>query len=728
MIINIIPIIIPIIILLVISSILLTKNYLKVKKTEKKLQDTIKLLYTTQKQTNTGSWLSDLSNEKTFWTNEVYRIHGLQPKITKEDMSPYIQKSLQCYDKEKQDEILSKFSLCKEKGISYEGIYKFTDFKGKQKWVKTGAEPIIKNEKIISILGYLKDVTQEVSDKNELLKAKKIAEDKEARFRHLFENNPVALIEEDLSVFEALLSTIPLTVNMENYLDKNPSFIVKCASKINFLQINKSALKVFGYNTREELIKHLASSFNEKSFETIRRFVLSRRRNEKSFIEETEYKRKDGSIINAIIHIFSFNELSKCIIAIIDISKQKQTEIELATKYKELQTSQEKLRTANKELIIAKEQAEESDHLKSMFIQNMSHEIRTPMNGIIGFSSLLSTAPTENEFNQYVKIIQNSSNQLLRIIDDILEISKLGTNQVKSIEEKINLNELLLDLFSIFEPKAKDKKLSLYLKTELSDLDSNIITDSCKLHKILSNLLENALKFTNIGFVEFGYSIHQRNLELFVKDTGIGVNQDKQQIIFKRFIQEDKDVSVKTGGLGLGLAIAKENAELLGGKIGLISTKNKGSNFIVSIPFKPVNPDLIHEKINISDKKYETQVLIAEDEDVNYTFLETLIEKKFGHEYKVLHAKNGQEAVDICKNTNIALVLMDIKMPVMNGIDATKEIKKFNPSIQIIAQTAYSTNEDKEIAFSVGCDDFISKPINPANFITILNKHIHQLL
>ncbi len=728
MITNLIFIILPILVLLVISSILLTMNFIKVKRTEKKLQDTIKLLYTTQKQTNTGSWLSDLSNNKTFWTNEVYRIHGLKPKITKEDLAPYIQKSLHCYDKEKQKELLSKFNLCKEKGIPFEGIYKFTDFKGKQKWIKTGAEPITKNNNIISILGYIKDVTQEINDKNELLKAKKIAEEKEAKFRHLFENNPVALIEEDLSVFEALLSTIPKTINLEKYLNKNPSFIIKCTSKIKFLQINKSALKVFGYESPIELINQLASSFNEKSFETIRKFVLSRRKNEKSFIEETEYIKKDGSIINAIIHIFSFNEQSKCIVAIIDISQLKQTEFKLAAKFKELQTSEEKLRATNEELIVAKNRAEESDHLKSMFIQNMSHEIRTPMNGIIGFSSLLSTAPNETQFNQYVKVIQNSCNQLLRIIDDILEISKLGTKQVKLLEEEINLNELLLDLFSIFEPKAKEKNLSLYLKKELSDLNSNIITDSSKLHKILSNLLENALKFTNTGYVEFGYSIHNKNLNLYVKDSGIGINLDKQKIIFKRFSQEDKDVSVKKGGLGLGLAIAKENAELLGGEIQLISAKNAGSNFIVSIPFKPLNPELIPKEIQLTDTDYETQVLIAEDEEINYLFLETLIEKRFGHEYKILHAKNGQEAVDICKNKKISIVLMDIKMPVMNGFDATKEIKKFNPSIHIIAQTAYSTNEDREIAFSVGCDDFISKPINPSNFITILNKHIHQVL
>ncbi len=721
-----IDIITPIFLILVLTVVFLLRNIFLNKKTSKYLQNTIKLLSTSQKQTVTGSWISDMVHNKTFWTDEVYRIHGLKVEKNEADIEPYIQRSLSCYDESRHQEILSKFNQCKEHGIPYEGIYKFTDFNGLQKWVKTGAEPVRKNNKIVSILGYIRDVTKEVNDTKELIHAKKIAEENEARYRLLFENNPVALLEEDLTALKKILKAQPQS-NDENFLQSNPSFVESCACSIKAKRINIATLDLFGFDSKDDFLANFQITFTQKSMETLLRFLLSLNKKETFFMEETELRKKDGSILNVIIHIFTYENNKKSIFAITDISKLKNTQIELASKYMELQASEEELRTANEELILAKEKAEESNRLKTMFIQNMSHEIRTPMNGIIGFSSLLSESDSKSQLNQYIKIIQNSSNQLLRIINDILEISRLGTHQVQLLEEEVNLNELLLELFSIFDTKAKEKDLSLYLKKGLSDKDSIIITDSSKLHKTLSNLLENALKFTNKGYVEFGYAIDNNNLKIFVTDTGIGVNKDKQEIIFERFSQENKDTSVKTGGLGLGLAIAKENVEILGGNISLKSEKNVGSTFFVSIPFKPVYYNILPTESKHDELQDKTQVLIAEDEEINYLFLETLIENQLGKEYIILHAKNGKEAVEICRNKDISIVLMDLKMPVMDGYDATKEIKKIKPYIHIIAQTAYSSNIDREKALSVGCDDFISKPISPQIFIDIMNKHIHLI-
>ena len=248
----------------------------------------------------------------------------------------------------------------------------------------------------------------------------------------------------------------------------------------------------------------------------------------------------------------------------------------------------EELRQTNEELLKAKEAAEKSNHLKTVFLNNLSHEIRTPMNGIIGFSELLNNPDTTSEKRKYyVEIIVNSSRQLLRIIDDILEISQLETKQIQLNRSEFSLNKLLSELFEIYNLESKEQKISLFLKKELSDTESNINTDKSKLLKVLSNLIDNALKYTCEGFVEFGYYKESNNIILFVRDTGIGISPENHDKIFHRFVQEDKKMSEKVGGLGIGLSIAKENAQLIGGDITLKSEKGKGSTFFVTIPHTP---------------------------------------------------------------------------------------------------------------------------------------------
>ncbi|MDX1829687.1 MAG: PAS domain S-box protein [Lutibacter sp.] len=377
-----------------------------------------------------------------------------------------------------------------------------------------------------------------------------------------------------------------------------------------------------------------------------------------------------------------------------------------------------------KELIKAKEKAEESSRLKSEFLHNMSHEIRTPMNGILGFSELLGSPnlPAEKQ-KHYITIIQNSGKLLLRIIDDILEISRLGTKQVKVINEPVCLNNLLVELFSIFDNKAKENRTPLYLKNSLSDKESIIETDITKLHKIICNLLENAIKYTNEGYIELGYYLENDNLKIYVKDTGIGILSSKLKIIFGRFTQaNDHPLSSNASGLGLGLSIAKENAELLGGTLEVISKVMKGSEFILTLPYEPISKK-IKKEITTNLKRKKCKVLIAEDEEVNVLYLETII-----HAFAdctIIHAKNGKEAVDIIKqDKTINIILMDLKMPVMNGFEATKEIKKIRPNAIIIAQTAYSTNNEKEKALEYGCSEFISKPIDKEKIKTVLKKYI----
>tara|TARA_R110001583_G_scaffold35585_1_gene118156 strand:- start:6247 stop:8628 length:2382 start_codon:yes stop_codon:yes gene_type:complete len=378
------------------------------------------------------------------------------------------------------------------------------------------------------------------------------------------------------------------------------------------------------------------------------------------------------------------------------------------------------------QLQIAKDKAEESDRLKTEFLNNMSHEIRTPMNGILGFSNLLANPELTNEKREvFVSIIQNSGSQLLQIIDDILEISRLGTKQVKVLNEEVCLNDVLFELFSVFDIKAKENKTPLYLKKELSDKKSTILTDKTKLNKIVSNLLENALKFTSEGFVEMGYQLLHNELKIYVKDTGIGIDKNKQQLIFERFSQAEKELSKNTGGLGLGLSIAKENAELLGGEIIVESIKGKGTTFYINIPYNPVFKN-IETGSEIIEPKYT--LLIVEDEEINYLHLETLLVAILKLDCLILHAKNGKEAVEICKNnTTIDLIFMDIKMPIMDGYEATKKIRKFLPNIPIIAQTAYSTKEEEKEAIEAGCTYFISKPINKDSLINVIQNQLKEI-
>jgi len=264
----------------------------------------------------------------------------------------------------------------------------------------------------------------------------------------------------------------------------------------------------------------------------------------------------------------------------------------------------------------------------------------------------------------------------------------------------------------------------LYLIKGLSDKQSTIISDKIKLNKILSNLLENALKFTSNGFIEFGYDLKKNNeiqeLEIYIRDTGIGIKEEYHEKIFERFTQAEKDLTKKVGGLGLGLSIAKENTELIGGKISVKSIEKSGATFYVTIPFVPVYSDLINVE---SKDKY--RILIAEDEEVNFMYLETILNDTMKLNCDIIHSKNGQEAVEFCeKNSNIDIILMDLKMPVLNGFKATSQIKELSPDLPIIAQTAYSTAEDKKKAINAGCDAFISKPINKEILYEVLNKYL----
>jgi len=402
---------------------------------------------------------------------------------------------------------------------------------------------------------------------------------------------------------------------------------------------------------------------------------------------------------------------------------------ELQTVNEELISTTEILKDNYAEIEEAKEKAEESERLKTAFLQNMSHEIRTPMNAITGFSSMLNKPGlTEEKRKSFISIINNSSAQLLSIVTDILTISSIDTNQEKVNITQVSINDIIVDLLSIFKPQANNQNISLYIKQQLVDKHSEIYTDSTKLTQIMTNLLTNSLKFTHEGFIEFGYTLRQAHgliesviepevtehsqsieIQFYVKDTGIGIKPELQEKIFERFRQADLSINKKYGGTGLGLSISKGFVEILGGKIWVESEPDKGATFYFTIPYNPVNKTDLEFSIHKQNETLAT-ILIAEDEEFNFLLIEELL---LDMNFKLIHTKDGRETIEFCKdNKEVDLILMDIKMPVMDGYNAALVIKTFRPNLPIIAQTAYALKNEIENFGGQAFDDYITKPID----------------
>jgi signal transduction histidine kinase/ActR/RegA family two-component response regulator len=403
---------------------------------------------------------------------------------------------------------------------------------------------------------------------------------------------------------------------------------------------------------------------------------------------------------------------------------------ELIIANKELVNQSELNKKQAAELILAKEHAEKADHLKSAFLANMSHEIRTPMNGILGFANLLKTPNlSEEEQQEYIEIIEHSGKRMLNIINDIMSISKIEAGLMEVFLEDSNINKQIEYIYTFFKPQTEAKSIALSFKNSLPEKDAVLKTDREKLYAILTNLVKNAIKYSEKGSIELGYTKNGTQLEFYVKDTGIGIDKDWQAAVFERFVQADISDEKAFQGAGLGLAISKAYVEMLGGKLWLKSEKGIGSTFYFTLPYDPETKAVKESEIDTTAKELETplkklKILIVDDDQTSRKLLGAILEQL---SRETLYAKNGLEAVSVYRdNQDIDLTLMDMKMPIMDGYEATRQIRQINKKTLIIAQTAFALEGDEKKAIKVGCNHHITKPINKAGLLALIQKYFDK--
>jgi signal transduction histidine kinase/CheY-like chemotaxis protein len=390
------------------------------------------------------------------------------------------------------------------------------------------------------------------------------------------------------------------------------------------------------------------------------------------------------------------------------------------------------LSARNYELKSALRKLEDGKQLSSMFLNNLTHEVRTPLNVILGFSKLLYDENLSLEVRQnYLDIINKKGYNLLHLINDILTTSQIDSGELEINRTSCNINKLLSDLYKSLSNDERAKKnaaLSINFVQSQSDSRSIVITDPIRLEQVLWNLLDNALKFTEMGSIEFGYRIDGTQIVFFVTDTGIGIEKENIDKVFERFckIVANNNPTLYSG-TGLGLSIAKELVGLLDGKVWVESEPGKGTSFYLTIPYIPVKSNftghfsksfLANNSLNLKGKI----ILVVEDDFISYQLIETLLEKS---EAKLIHVKNGEDAVEVAKLTaNLDLILMDMQLPFLSGYEASAQIKAIMPHVPIVAQTAHAMNDDKVRCLEAGCDGYIPKPIDPDEFMLTIGRFL----
>jgi len=541
------------------------------------------------------------------------------------------------------------------------------------KWFEVTVDPILdEGNNLTGAVHIVADITERKLAEKELIQS-------EAKFRSIFDKSPVGSVIVGLDK-----SFIRCNAAFCNYLNyKENELIGKKISDVTFPEDTD-----FGMKEMEQIVNGEIEST----------------------IIQKRYLRKDGGIVWCEVKISLVrDENNKPLFflpVIQDITTRKQAE---------------------QDLIKAKEKAEESERLKSAFLANMSHEIRTPMNGILGFAWLLKQPLLSGEEQQeYISLIEKSGTRMLNIINDVVNISKVESGLMNVSLSVTDINEQIDYIYNFFRPEAKQKGIHISVKNSLPAKEAFINTDKEKVYAILTNLVKNAIKFTSEGSIELGCDKKDNELEFYVKDSGIGIPQEQKEIIFERFRQGSELLSRKYEGAGLGLSISKAYVEMLGGKIWVESEYGKGTVFYFTIPYlaaegKPFIKN-VAQPDNSENKLKNLKILIADDDEISEILIKTVV-KTFAKE--IINARTGIEAVEACRNNpDIDLVLIDVKMPEMDGYEATRKIRQFNNDVVIIVQTAFGLSGDKEKAIAAGCNDYILKPINKDDLRKLVKKHL----
>lgn len=511
---------------------------------------------------------------------------------------------------------------------------------------------------------------------------------------------------------------------------------------LKFLQVNKAFLLLTGYPENKILelnLKDFISSGGEGDESLFRDSILS----EKGIQSDCSLKTMDGKSVPVTISMaYLKDETGKdeSIMAMIKDITEYKTVLQELTLHKEhfedlVDQRTKELAEINTMLQAAKEKAEASDKLKSAFLSNMSHEIRTPMNAILGFSQLLrdSELPPQT-ISDYIDIIALKGNLLLNIINDIIDISKVEAGEMEIHKSAFYVDEMMEELFTSYSKLIESGKKShidlRLLKPPIPD-GHLLFSDPFRLRQVISNLLDNAIKFTDQGFIHMGYSIvkvdSEERIRFFVKDSGIGILRENVEIIFRRFQQVAQSQTREFGGTGLGLTISQKLVELMGGVLEVESEFGRGSTFHFSIPLETI---LEESRIISQEGKEENKnswdhktILIVEDNNSSFLLLKYYLEQTG---VAIIHTTSGKEAVEICRsNPHISLVLMDIQLPDMNGYDTTIQIKKLRHDLPVIAQTAYAMTDDEYKSKNAGCDDYIAKPYGKEKLLSVVSEYLN---